>query len=417
VSLPRILVQKFGGTSVATAERRALAIGHVRRARDEGYSVAIVVSAMGRKGEPYATDTLLGLLSADGAPVDERDYDLIFTTGEAISAAVMAHSLRAAGIPAVPMTAAQAGIYTDGHHREAEVIRVDPSHMVEALAQGSVPVIAGGQGVIPGTLAYTTLGRGGSDTSGVIVGVALNAAKVEIFTDVPGVAIVDPRFVANAPFLDRVSYGAMHELARFGATVVHPRAVGVARSARMPTVVRSTFATATGTLIGDVPDEQAVVGIASMRAVATTTISVSLSDGARAELEHEGITILVDRSSGVQVAGAGMPADELEAILDRAGVAHPGPARPLAWISAVGFEDALEEVFGEGAEALAGLGVVLDESGAMRHTWLLPAPSAERAVEVLYGRLVESRGGNRMAALQRTRLRAGSLGARAGRAT
>ena len=111
-----ILVQKFGGTSVATPERRQQVVGHVRRARLEGYQVAIVVSAMGRRGDPYATDTLLDLLREDGGQVAPADYDLMFTCGEAISAAVMSHALTRAGIPAVGMTSAQARIFTDGVH-------------------------------------------------------------------------------------------------------------------------------------------------------------------------------------------------------------------------------------------------------------------------------------------------------------
>ena len=176
-----ILVQKFGGTSVSTAERRLQAVEHVRRARAEGYRVAIVVSAMGRRGDPYATDTLLDLLRCDGLPVDGRDYDLIFGCGEIVSAVMMAHLLKREGIPAAGLTGGQAGIYTDGNYCEAEIVEIDPARIRHYLDEGAVPVIAGCQGIVPHTGDVTTLGRGGSDTSSVAVGVALGAALVEIY--------------------------------------------------------------------------------------------------------------------------------------------------------------------------------------------------------------------------------------------
>jgi len=203
-----ILVQKFGGTSVSSPDRRQQVAAQVRAAIAAGHQVAIVVSAMGRRGDPYATDTLLDLLRGDGGPVDPRDYDLIFTCGEAISVAVMAHTLKRAGVPAVGLTSAQARIFTDGHHVEADIETIDTTRLRALMAAGQVPVVTGGQGVARDSLDYTTLGRGGSDTSGVALGVALGARRVDIFTDVAGVAVVDPRLVPGARMLRRVSYGA-----------------------------------------------------------------------------------------------------------------------------------------------------------------------------------------------------------------
>src|SRR5450759_1519070 len=271
MSIP-ILVQKFGGTSVSTPERRQQVVGHVRRAIADGNRVAIVVSAMGRRGDPYATDTLLDLLRSDGGPVEPDDYDLMFTCGEAISAAVMSQALKRAGIPAVGLTAAQARIYTDGQHVEASIEEIDTSRLHALMAAGQVPVVTGGQGVARDTLDYTTLGRGGSDTSGVALGVALGACRVDIFTDVEGIAVVDPRLVPGARMLTRVSYAAMHELARFGAKVVHPRALMTGWAGRTPVVIRSTFSDAPGTMIGEVEDEAPIVGLALLPAMETVVL-------------------------------------------------------------------------------------------------------------------------------------------------
>ena len=273
-----ILVQKFGGTSVATVDSRRQVVEHIRRAREAGYRVAIVVSAIGRRGAPYATDTLLDLLRSDGGAVDPRDYDLIFVTGEIISVAIMSQTLKRAGIAAVGLTGGQAGLHTDGHYREAEIVGIDVARLRRHMAAGAVPVITGGQGIDPDSQDYTTLGRGASDTSGVAFGVALGAEKVEIFTDVEGVAAIDPRMVPGAHWLARVSFMAMYELARFGAKVLHPRAILAGWRARTPVVVRSTFSTAPGTIIADVADERPIVGLATLSPMDTAWLPANAVD-------------------------------------------------------------------------------------------------------------------------------------------
>jgi aspartate kinase len=389
MSAPRILVQKFGGTSVSTPERRRQVVARVRRARAEGYGVAVVVSAMGRRGDPYATDTLLDLLRSDGGPVAPDDYDLIFTCGETISAAVMSQALKRAGIPAAGLTAAQARIYSDGAHLEANVEHIDATRLHALLAAGTVPVITGGQAVAPTTMDFATLGRGGSDTSGVAVGVALGACRVEIFTDVDGVAVADPRLVPGARILALVSYEAMHELARFGAKVVHPRALTAGWKGCTPIVVRSTFSEAPGTLVGDVEDERPLVGLAALPPMET----VVLPAGAVAPATREAwegsrlIMSIVDGPTGEIVVGAADDkAGELRNALREAALE---PARALGrccWLSVIGEPGALGEQHPRWMTRFAeqGIEVHAHELAGRRGTYVVPEAVLTRAAELLH---------------------------------
>ena len=326
----RILVQKFGGTSVATPERRGQVVAHVRKALAGGHRVALVVSAIGRRGDPYATDTLLDLLRADGGPVAPEDHDLIFACGEIISVAVMSQALKRAGIPAFGLTAAQAGIYTDGTHREANIEEIDTSRIRDLIAAGTVPVITGGQGVARPSLDFAALGRGGSDTSGVALGVALHAHRVDIFTDVDGVATADPRLVPGARILERISYAAMHELARFGAKVVHPRALLTGWTGRTPVVVRSTFSDAPGTFVGEVEDERELVGLSALPPMDTVALAAgSLSQATRAAWERSRqVMTVVDDGTGEILAGA---TDDNAAELHEASQGSLGRVGPVDW--------------------------------------------------------------------------------------
>lgn len=232
----KIIVQKFGGTSLSTAERRQEAAELVRRAKDQGCSVVVVVSAMGRRGEPYATDTLLDLVGAD-LPVSAADLDRLASVGEAISAVVMSGELRRLGLQPVVMSGGEAGIVTDDDHGQAHIVSVDPAPITAALASGLVPVVAGFQGV-SARGEVTTLGRGGSDTSAAALGAALAAERVEIYTDVPGVMSADPRQVPAARVVERSDYEEVFQLASLGAKVLHPRAIEVARQTNTPLEVR-----------------------------------------------------------------------------------------------------------------------------------------------------------------------------------
>ena len=187
----KIVVQKFGSSSVSTPEKREMIVRRVAEARENGYQVAVVVSAMGRNGDPYSTDTLKSLVLQEHPDVPLRELDLIMSCGEIISATVLAAALTNKGIISRVLTGPQAGFLTDGCYSEAEVIDCRPEKVHDSLAKGEVPVITGFQGA-DSSGEINTLGRGGSDTSAVILGAALNAEMVEIYTDVSGIMTADP---------------------------------------------------------------------------------------------------------------------------------------------------------------------------------------------------------------------------------
>lgn len=244
----KIIVQKFGGTSVTTPKKRDLIAQRVREALQEGFKVVLVVSAMGRKGDPYATDTLRSLALQEHSDISLRELDLIMSCGEIISAVVVAASLSAKGIPSRALTGPQAGFLTDGHYSEAEVIDCQPTRVIELLQRNEVPVVAGFQGADP-LGEINTLGRGGSDTTAVILGAALKAEKVEIYTDVSGIMTADPLILKEARVIQQITYGEVFQLAYEGAKVIHPRAVEVAMRNNVCVVVRNPEDPGTGTLI------------------------------------------------------------------------------------------------------------------------------------------------------------------------
>lgn len=384
-----VLVQKFGGTSVSTAERRMQVIEHVRRARNEGYQIALVVSAMGRRGDPYATDTLLDLLRGDAGPVDGRDYDMIFTCGEIISATVMSHLLKREGIAAVGLTGAQARIYTDDTHTEAEIVDIDPSRVRSHLDRGEVPVVAGCQGVIRERDDYTTLGRGGSDTSAVALGGALNADKVEIYTDVEGVANVDPRIVPEARLLERISYAKMYEMARYGAGVVHQRAVRTGQAGSVPVVVRSTFSMTPGTIIANVQDELPIVGIPTLGPLDVAIFEEDVVGPETRESweRRRGIMSLIDSQAGTLVLGVSTDkSHELESTMAEVGLSPKITAGDQCWVSLIGEGEALQARHSRDLDLLRQQGVKMlyREVADQRNTYVVGASDEADAVRVLY---------------------------------
>lgn len=266
------MVQKFGGTSVATPEQRDRVVQRVVEAHRKGYAVAVVVSAWGRRGDPYATDTLLSLTQS--GEVSDRDRDLLLTCGEIISAVVLSGLLNARGVMATALTGAGAGIITDGAFGEARILEVQAGRVLGILGNGGVAVVAGFQGVTRDG-EVTTLGRGGSDTSAAALGVALGAELVEIYTDVEGIMTADPRLIPGTRLLPQVSYAEVAEMAHLGAKVIHPRAVEIAAAGRVPLRIKSTLSEAEGTLIGDRPPsgveirgDRVVTGIAHVTGLA-----------------------------------------------------------------------------------------------------------------------------------------------------
>ncbi len=245
----KIIVQKFGGTSVATEQSRQAVRKKVLNAIDEGYSPVVVVSAMGRKGEPYATDTLINLLKSENKSVDKHELDFLASCGENIATAVVAANLQSVGIKARAVTGGQAGMITDNNYTSARILKVEKDYLLELLQNDIVPVVCGFQGVTEDGKNITTIGRGGSDTTAAALGAALNADVVEIYTDVEGIMTADPRIVKDAKILNSISYGEICQLAYQGAKVIHPRAVEIAMQKNIPLLIKSTFCDAPGTLI------------------------------------------------------------------------------------------------------------------------------------------------------------------------
>ncbi len=243
-----VTVQKFGGTSVSDETSRRHVLRHIVRERETGRGLVVVVSAMGRRGEPYATDTLLDLVRQNGNALPDREKDLLLSCGEIISAATLSSLLISEGIPAVALTGGQAGIVTDARFGSARILEVKPDAIFPYLEEGKVVVVAGFQGRTEDG-EITTLGRGGSDTTATALGAALNAAVVDIFTDVDGILTADPRIVEDARPLPVVSYEEISNMANNGAKVIHPRAVEIAMKAGIPVRVRSTFSDGEGTLV------------------------------------------------------------------------------------------------------------------------------------------------------------------------
>lgn len=244
----RILVQKFGGTSVATQERREMVVDKIEAAIKNGYFPVVVVSAIGRSGDPYATDTLIGMVKAVGCETNPRELDMLMACGEIISSVILANTIKKRGIDCVALTGAQAGIITDESFGDAEVLRVEPKNIYKYIEKNIVPIITGFQGVSEkGDI--TTLGRGGSDVSGSIMGEALNAEAVEIYTDVEGVMTADPRIVPDARVMNTIYYNEVFQMAEYGAKVIHPRAVEIAMRSNIPLIIKNTLSNTPGTLI------------------------------------------------------------------------------------------------------------------------------------------------------------------------
>ena len=235
-----IVVQKFGGTSVANFEKMAEVCEIVKKTKETGNDVVIVVSAMGRKGDPYATDTLLGLLEQVTNNPTDREKDMLMSCGEIISSTLMASMLTANGVNAVAFTGSQAGMMTNGVYSDAKIKDIDPSRIKAELENGKVVVVAGFQGG-DDRGDINTLGRGGSDTSAVALGKALGCKYVEIYTDVDGIMTADPRVEPDAKVLDYIDYEEVFQMADKGAKVIHPRAVQIAKDGNITLAIKNTL--------------------------------------------------------------------------------------------------------------------------------------------------------------------------------
>jgi aspartate kinase len=241
-----VLVHKYGGTSVDGPERIRAVARRVAVARAAGHDMLVVVSAMGQ-----TTDELLRLAREVSPSPSRRELDMLLTTGERVSMALLAMALGDLGVPAISFTGSQSGILTDGGHGSARIVAVRPERLRRELEQGRVVIVAGFQGVDPDTKEITTLGRGGSDTTAVALAAAFGRARCETYTDVAGVFSADPHAVPGARVIPKLDYRVCSTLAHLGGRVLHARCVDLAAREGVPLAVRSSFDESPGTEIGD----------------------------------------------------------------------------------------------------------------------------------------------------------------------
>ena len=398
----QLLVQKYGGSSVATTERILTVARRIADAKEQGYRVVVVVSAMGD-----TTDELLDLARRITPVPPARELDMLLTAGERISMSLLSMALDRLGHAAISFTGSQSGIITDTQHADAKIIDVRATRIRDALEKGLLVIVAGFQGV-SSEREITTLGRGGSDTTAVALAAALEAVRCEIYTDVEGVYTADPRLVSQAAKIDTLTYDEMLELAARGARVLHGRSVEVARRFGVPLHVRSSFSSAPGTVIQpmDRIETPVIRGIACDEEVATLTIAGLRPDpqvGARllVALGENGIrTLLVVRARG-RDGGCDLACllrrDDLERaaqvlrpLLAVLGGGEMQQDPDVAALSVVGHAiDSEPGVVGRILEVLASESVRVDliSSSAISITCVVPRADASRAVRLLHARL------------------------------
>ena len=389
-----VIVMKFGGTSLATEEGRAAILRRVEEALEQGEAPVLVVSAMGRSGAPYATDTLLDLIR--DLPADEREADLLAATGEVISAVVIAHELRSAGIEARAFTGPEAGISTDGVFGEASVVEVHPGTLLSAISAGAVPVVAGFQGISDdGRL--TTLGRGGSDTTACALGVALEAEAVEIYTDVDGVMTADPKACDGARVIETIGADELFQMARHGARVVHTPAAELAVSSGLAVRVRNTYTDHPGTNVVDIASYRprtVATAVTHTSDVARIRVALPAPEGTPANMSAQTRVYRAMADAGISLdmftpAGeallfsvAGDSLDDACAVLGELGLAQQVRAG-LAKVTLVGAGmHGLPGVMARMAEYLRDAGVTVLQT-ADSHTTISVLVSAEDAQQAL----------------------------------
>ena len=299
-----LIVQKFGGSSLADAESVKRVARRIVATKAEGHQVVVVVSAMGD-----TTDELLDLAEQVSPQPPARELDMLLTSGERISMALLAMAISDLGEDARSYTGSQAGLITDSAHGAARIIDVTPGRIAEALAEGAIPIVAGFQGVAQDTKDITTLGRGGSDTTAVALAAALEASVCEIYTDVDGVFSADPRVVPAARKIDFITYEEMLELAAVGAKVLHLRCVEYARRFDLPIHVRSSFSQLEGTFV--LSPEAIETAIAEGRAMEQPIISGVAADVNDAKVTVVGVPDEPGRAAAIfrALADAGINVD------------------------------------------------------------------------------------------------------------
>ena len=398
-----IVVQKYGGSSVADVSRMKQVAERVMRTRAQGHDVVVVVSAMGD-----TTDELLALARQVSANPDRRELDMLLTAGERISMALLSIAIRELGGEAISFTGSQSGIITNDRHVDARIIEVRPYRVQDELARGRIVVIAGYQGVSY-RREVTTLGRGGSDTTAVAMAAALGAEYCEICSDVDGVYTADPRVVGAAQRIGTLSYEETQELAESGAKVLNAQAVEFAKDKGIAIYARATASplpgadpSEDGTVVrrDAVRPAGAVVGVASERDVLVLHVDGG-ADPVLALLDQHNV-------AGKQLHRAG---DSLTLVISRENLHEEGRLRAalsarfggpvrlldtLGAVSAIGSGiNASFDNLRRGTEALAGAGIVAGHvaTSSFRITWMVDRARLHDAVRVLHATYIESRSG------------------------
>ena len=399
-----LLVQKYGGSSLSTADRIRAAARRVARTASSGRPVIVVVSAMGD-----TTDDLIQLAYQVTSRPDNRELDLLLSTGETVSATLMAMALHDLHQPAVSLTGAQAGIRSTRVYSSARITDIHPDRISTELRHGKVVIVTGFQGVTEDQ-DITTLGRGGSDTTAVALACTLGAERCEIYTDVEGIYTADPRVVPNARKVTEIGYEEMLELAQLGARVMHPRAVELGELYDMPILVASSFADAPGTLIhryGDVdmPMEirKNVRGIAHDTDVARITlVGVPDRPGVAAAIfeplaqanisvdtiaQSSGANGTTDLSFTVSRGSLERAVQITDTVAPRIGAAAVDTADDLAKVSIVGTGMQSSPGYAArmfGTLARAGVNINIISTSDIRITCVIPRARAEDAVRILH---------------------------------
>ena len=367
----------------------------IRSARERGLNPVVVLSAMGRAPQPYATDSLLSLI--EDYEHDPAEVDMLMSCGEIISCVVMSHHLRSLGIRAAALDARRARIFCSAQPGDAKVLGIDPAPMLALLSAGIVPVVTGFQGLDPEGMV-ATLGRGGSDTTAVAVGAALKAYFVEIYTDVEGVMTADPRVYGQAEILSQINFEEMGDLAQEGAKVVHPRAVALADENGLPLWIKSTFSDAYGTYLSRAVPKDAfeknrvVTGIAHTHQLVQLVVEVVdtqarlklLQDLAGAGLSLDLVNLTEKRVFCI-VKQSGLTHEILQ-ILDRSGFAYK-TRKGCSKISVVGAGmRGTPGVMAAVLECLvkAGVEVIHSTDSAITISCLIPSDQVPEAVGELH---------------------------------
>ncbi len=396
-----LIVQKYGGTSVGSLDRIRTVAKRVAKAHKKGDSVVVVVSAM--SGE---TDRLIKHAYDLCAEPPEREMDLLMSSGERVSASLLAITLNSMNVPAISFTGRQIGMITDARHMKARIRRITGEKLRDALSEGMVAVVAGFQGVNEASGSVTTLGRGGSDTSAVAIAAAMKADLCEIYTDVDGVYTTDPNIVANARRIDVISFDEMLEMASLGAKVLQTRSVEFGKKYNIPIYVKSTFTDGKGTLVTEEQKEmedvlvsavaydrdQAKITLAQVKdkpGVAAKIFSKVAEMGVNVDMiiQNTSIKGSTDISFTVPKNDMKPTIKELKALLDKIGGAEIRSDEKIGKVSIIGV--GMRSHTGIASKAFmsladSGINIMMISTSEIKVSCVVAADEVDRAVRVLH---------------------------------